>query len=226
MTVSRYAVIPTHNRPSELLRLVTSLDGSCDTIFIVDNASSPPVADECEYWPAPLHSEVVVLRDEEQPPNLARLWNVALDRIALRELNSQAWDVAIFNDDADVPRGWYDYVSRAMRTLGTAGASGDPYGHVRTALIKTRPDNDLMTRMCPWAFVMRGELGLRADEDLRWWWQDTDMDWRLRRAGGVVIMPGYVVPNTGANSTTHGALAEQAGRDRRAFAAKWGYNPW
>jgi hypothetical protein len=80
--------------------------------------------------------------------------------------------------------------------------------------------------MCPWAFVVRGELGLRADEKMRWWWGDTDFEWQAIQAGGVLMLPGYTALNTLANSTTHGVLAEQAGRDGETFALKWGGRPW
>jgi hypothetical protein len=80
--------------------------------------------------------------------------------------------------------------------------------------------------MCPWAFILRGEVGLRADEKFGWWWGDTDLDWQACAAGGVLLLPGPVPANTLANSTTVGALAEQAGRDGQYFTAKWGRRPW
>lgn len=225
---TRYAVIPTHNRPLELRRLLNQLNGQCDVAVIVDNASDPPVSVDDDDELARVALDVHVVRDAEQPPNLARLWNVGFERarVAAGGVTADRWDVAVFNDDADVPPGWYDYVAGALRTYDVLAASADSYGHVKSPLVRREPNRDLMTRMCPWAFVLRGECGVEADEKLRWWWQDTDIEWRLALAGGVVVMPGYVVHNTGANSTTHGELAEQAGRDRRTFAEKWGYNPW
>lgn len=226
MTVPRYAVIPTHNRFDHLVELLSQLGTSCDDVIIIDNASDPPVDLQRLLVESLARPTIHIIRDGEQPPNLARLWNRAFEWIESRECESDAWDVAVLNDDAKLPPGWYDYVAKALREYDVVAASADAYGHVKTPLVRRQPDNDLMTRMCPWAFVFRGELCPRADENLRWWWQDTDLEWRFRLAGGTVIMPGYVVKNVGANSSTHGELAEQAGRDRRTFAAKWGYNPW
>lgn len=220
---TRYAVIPTHNRPEHLRNLVRQLHGSCDVVVIIDNASDPPVnrADLGEYVPT------VVLSDPEQPPNLARFWNVGLTAIhALASPEHDVWDVAILNDDVELPDGWYDYVAGALRTHDVLAASGDAYGHVREPLVRRDKHGSLGTRMCPWAFVIRGECGFEADERLRWWWQDTDAEWRLAIAGGVVVMPGYIAKNLGANSTTIGVLAEQAGRDAQTFTEKWGYRPW
>lgn len=218
----RYAVIPTHNRPTHLHNLVRQLAGSCDVIVIVDNASEPPV----EHASFGDDVRVLVIRDPEQPPNLARFWNVAFSAIRQLEAQSEAWDVAVLNDDVELPDGWYDYVANALRTYDVIGASADAYGSVHEPLVRHDKHGSLITRMCPWAFIIRGECQAEADERLRWWWQDTDLEWRLALAGGVVVMPGYITKNLGANSSTVGVLAEQAGADRRTFAEKWGFNPW
>jgi hypothetical protein len=156
------------------------------------------------------------------------MWNraFALIETTARIMNESKWDVIVLNDDAVLPDGWLDYVTSALREGSAAVACTDPYGTLTMPLLKTRPDGNIQTRMCPWAFVVRGELGLCADEDLRWWWGDTDFDWQACNAGGVLLLPGYTTQNTGANSTTHGALAEQAGRDGETFVQKWGWRPW
>lgn len=217
--VPKYAIITTHNRPVELRRLIDILFEQCDRIVVIDNASDPAVSlSDRHIW---------VIRDEEQPPNLYRLWNVGLDAVADHASSNYAeWDVALFNDDAVIPPGWYEVMSEMIRTTDCAAASGDTYGYIRRPTLKTQPDRDLMGRMCPWAFVHRGELGLRADEDYGWWWGDSHFDWQLRALGGVMVLPGWIAHNTLANSTTVGALAEQAGRDRVTFEKKWGFVPW
>lgn len=217
----------------QLRELLVSLAEQADGVVVIDNASDEPVTldtigcDVVNRW-----TQVCVVNDPEQPPNLYRLWNVGLDVVREWCAPHDAWDVGIFNDDAVVPHRWWNAVSDALRSGPYAAASSDPYGRLgggvagSGALIKTTPDGDLMTRMCPWAFVTRGELGLRADEHFRWWWGDTDFDWRCRQSGGVVIVSGYLVSNSLANSTTVGVLAEQAGRDGETFAVKWGRRPW
>lgn len=225
----RYAVIPTHNRPEHLGRLVTQLADSCDYIVVVDNASDPAVDPlHLLNFALPHTPALHVIRDEEQPPNLARLWNVAFAEIARLEAakGSTAWDIAVLNDDVELPDGWYDHLAGALRSHDVLAVSADAYGHVREPLIRREPHNSLMTRMCPWAWVFRGECGVEADEKLRWWWQDTDIEWRLALAGGVLVLPGLIAKNVGANSQTTGVLLEQAATDRHTFAAKWGWNPW
>jgi glycosyltransferase involved in cell wall biosynthesis len=215
-TVPRYAIIPTHNRPARLLALVASLGPQCDGIIVLDNASEPPV-DELKLKAAATRSNVKVIRDPQQPPHLSRFWNVMLDRIA--EDADGLYDVAVLNDDAIVPAGWYDACSNGLRGHETAViAHTSP---TRPALL-TELGNDPGNRMTPHAFVLRGESGLRADEAMRWWYFDSDLDQRARLAGGVLSVSGPRVLNSLANTTTVGALAEQAEKDRAAFDAKWG----
>jgi glycosyltransferase involved in cell wall biosynthesis len=226
--ITRYAVIPTHNRLPQLTSLLRQLDGQCDFIFVIDNASDPPLA-ESVLRASMERASVVLIHDDEQPPNLYRLWNVAFDAIAAYEESIPGhWDVAVFNDDADVPTGWYDYVAGALRQSAAVIAStyvAEGWGG-HMPYLKTHIDANITTRMCPWAFVVRGEAGLRADETMRWWWGDTDFEWQAIQAGGVLLLPGKTVANTLANSTTHGVLAEQAARDGSTFARKWGVKPW
>lgn len=215
-TVPRYAIIPTHNRPARLLALVMSLASQVDTIVIVDNASTPPVDDAKLRKALPDGVALDVIRDEEQPPNLARLWNVMLDRCAGSV--EGPWDVAVLNDDAVIPAGWYDVCQTALRAHPTAVIA---HTNPTTPALLTDLGNDPANRMTPHAFVLRGEIEMRADESMRWWYFDTDLDQRARLAGGVLSVSGPKVANAYANSTTVGVLARQAEKDRAAFEAKW-----
>lgn len=221
----RAAIIPTHNRPQMLNALIGTIIDDVDLIVIVDNASSPPFS--CNKKRATCN--IIVIYDNEQPPNLSRLWNIGLNTVTsyMNARNIDAYDVAIFNDDTELPAQWFNTVSHYLRTHNTAAAASTAsYSSVPRIIEKMRPDNDLMHRMCPWAFIVRGELGIRADESLRWWWGDTDFDWTCRSRGGVIIVPGEPPRNLAANSTTVGPLLEQAGRDGEVFTHKWGWRPW
>lgn len=215
--VPRFAVVPTHNRPDRLVALLASLSEQCDTIVVLDNASDPPVdLDSLELAAKP--AKVQLIRDPEQPPNLSRFWNVLFDACAQPD---GEWDVAVFNDDAVVPAGWYDTVSNALREHGSAVVA-----HTGTVALH-RPDlvdsieYERHRRMCPWAFVVKGEAGLRSDESMRWWFFDDDFNRRAALAGGVLAVPGPLVMNALAVQSTVGVLAEQAEKDRATFEAKW-----
>lgn len=228
--IRRYTIIPTHDRQAQLVSLVTSLRDQCDVVIIVDNASSPAVAMDWFGESITSVADLIIVRDDEQPPNLSRLWNVGLDVATAHASQRDAarWDVAILNDDTVLPSGWYDSISTALRDHPTAAiACGAPGDWIHAPIFHTDPrTSNIMTRMTPWAFVTRGELSIRADESLRWWWGDTDFEWQARQRGGVLIIPGHIAMNSLANSTTHGVLAEQAGRDGETFRQKWGWRPW
>lgn len=224
MRVPRYAIIPTRNRPEHLISLLSSLKDQVDIVYVIDNASDEPLS---SLW---LRTKVdvrtIVKRDDTQPPHLYKMWNDALKVIytSTKIMQEKVFDVAIFNDDTALPDGWYDYVSQGLRQTNatiacSSSASGIPY-------LKTWRDGNIHTRMTPHAFVLRGEEHLLADETMRWWWGDTDLDWQACERGGVLHLPGYPTRNALANSTTVGALAEQAGRDGETFALKWGTRPW
>jgi hypothetical protein len=233
--ITRYAIIPTRNRPEQLISLLKQLEGQVDLVYVIDNASDEPLSSLWLRVSVP-NVRTIVERDDEQPPHLYKMWNTAFNVIegTAKIMGEKLWDVAVFNDDTSLPAGWCDYVANALSrnpgddnrqvpaiacTYAQTGISNVPY-------LKTQIDGNIMTRMCPWAFVVRGELGLRADESMRWWWGDTDFEWQAIQAGGVLMLPGEAPLNTLANSTTHGALAEQAGRDGETFALKWGRRPW
>jgi len=234
MDIPRVAVVATHNRPAELARLLDAIRPQCDFQIVIDNASTPPAhlpypgAIGPNTVAAPAGVALTFIRDEEQPPNLSRLWNVGLNQAAalMGWIGADTYDVAVLNDDAVPPPGWWDEVSRLMRAHGAAAACSDPYGAQVYPVLKLKPDADIMARMSGWAFMLRGEVGLRLDEDYRWWWGDTQLDWDARAAGGMLVVPGYRVENTLANTSTTGPLAEQAGLDRATFKRKNGWNPW
>lgn len=234
--IPRIAVVSTHNRPAELRRLIDAIAPQCDYIVIIDNASDPPVPKfGIHEWPAGRSGKdhscwIKVVHDAEQPPNLSRLWNVGMDMVHGLFRDVEEYDVAVLNDDAIPPPGWWDAVSAEMRVTGAVAASSDPFdafppGYRQYFGPGAVPS--VTNRLTGWAFILRGEWeGARFDERLRWWYGDDEISLRAREAGGLVHVGGFPVPNTGANASTVGVLAEQAGRDRAMFVAITGRQPW
>lgn len=215
----RYAVILTHNRPALLEQAVEAIAYQATTVTVVDNASDPPTS---RNWRA---HNVEIVHVPDQPPNLAAMWNEQLDRIAERHQPGRryTWDVALICDDVAVPPGWFSTVSNAMREHGAAAGSTHSYHPISVPYLLTELTNGT-DRMCPWAFVLRGELGLRADETMHWFYCDTDLDWQARVNGGTLIAPGPVAVNARVGDFTGSKpeLAAQAEVDKATFRAKWG----
>lgn len=224
MTIPRFSIVLTHNRPELLKQCVAAISTQADFVVIIDNASDPPVTRR-DFPPSV--KLMAIINEPLQPPNLSTFWNIGFNYINHLHLAPQ-WDVAVLCDDVVVPDGWFETVSIGMRANGAAAASTHQWYEVPTPILKNAPDNDLTNRMCGWAYVVAGEKNLRADEDLHWWWCDTDMDWQARNNGGMVIVPGPVAKNIHPNDWTYRVpgLAEQTGTDGQTFARKWGSRPW
>jgi glycosyltransferase involved in cell wall biosynthesis len=223
VSIPRYAVILTHNRPEMLDDTVAAIRPQCDTMLVIDNASDPPVPED--KW-----LDVNVHYVARQPPNLAMLWNYALRQITVwaGNLGQDRWDVALLCDDLAIPPDWYDRVSNALRSNNASAASAHQVYDAVAPIVHVRPTNDIMNRMHGAAFILPGEKGMRADETFHWWWCDTDIDWQARHADGTVIAAGPPVVNRLPNAWTNAKpeLGAQAGRDAERFAEKWGARPW
>lgn len=218
--IPRYVVIPHHNRPMAALRCIDSVKDQCDTIFVVENSDKDPLSEPDETL-----TPYYLLPYDEHPVNLSKAWNIGLDAAErdAHRLGAARWDVAVLNDDSLVPDGWFEAVSKNMRTQGAAAGCSGP--HLVT--LKQPGPVPLSMRMQGWAFMITGETGLRADETFRWWYGDSDLDWQARRAGGMAMVQGYYTQNMFADQSTRGVLAEQAQEDARQFDIKWeGLKAW
>lgn len=219
--VPTFGVILTHNRHELLKQCVHALSPQVNGLYVIDNASDPPVNPDVRY---------TLWSDRRQPPNLASLWNFALDEVERHcaEWSLSEWNVALVCDDAVIPAGWVDTVAGEMRRWAATAASTHAYQAIETSIRKLDQDSDLHNRMCGWAFMLNGECGIRADERFHWWWCDTDIDWQARARSGTVIAAGPVVHNTHPNDFTYSVpgLSDRAGQDGLEFTAKWGWRPW
>lgn len=222
--VFRAAVIPTRDRHDLLTECVGSVVDQVDRVIIVDNLSDPPVA--VEQW----HGKVAVVRLPLDPPNISTLWNVG---IALADSNAHAigataWDIAVFNNDVVVPPGWVESLSTAMRSTSAVLAYPDQHGGRQQILHTKAGPIDLRQRITGFAYMLRGEHGLRLDESIAWWYSDDDLDWQAREAGGALLVPGLAVDHRCPNGSLYERpeLQQQTARDRETFRQKWGRTPW
>jgi hypothetical protein len=220
MTVEhRFAVIPTHDRHEMLDNCMEAIGPQVERIFVIDNASNPPVRGR--------RQAAVIIRDSQQPPNLSRLWNIGLAAVSLyaRVMQYEEWDVAILNDDALPYEGWMESVCAGIRS-GTALAGCTMPGVPAPITYDHNAYPGVSNRVTGWAFVLRGESGIRFDEQFEWWCGDDDISEYARCNGGLVVVPGPEVPNLLANSTTVGANLAQSAIDMQRYVDKHGRRPW
>lgn len=220
----RAAVIPARDRHDLLADCITSVVDQVDRVIVIDNLSDPPID------PEPWDGKVGVASLPIDPPNISTLWNVgiALADAGAHRMGAEAWDVAVLNSDVVVPSGWIDGLSTAMRSTTAVLAYPDQHGGSEQILHWEPGPIDLRQRITGYAYMLRGEHGLRLDEDFAWWFGDDDLDWRARKQGGALLVPGLAVEHRCPNISTNERpeLAAQAGRDRETFRRKWGRTPW
>ena len=219
----RVAVVPTRDRHDLLADCITSVVDQVDQVIVIDNLSSPPID------PEPWHGKVGVVSLPIDPPNISTLWNVGL---ALADANAhrhgaEQWDIAVLNSDVTIPAGWIDTLSTAMRATTAVLAYPDQHDGTRQILHTRAEPIDLRQRITGYAYLLRGETGLRLDETMAWWYSDDDLDWTAREAGGALLVPGLPVEHRAPNISTNERpeLAAQTTVDRATFLAKWGRLP-
>jgi GT2 family glycosyltransferase len=225
--IHRAAVIPTRNRHDLLADCINSVIDQVDRVIVIDNLSDPPID------PEPWHGKVGVAAVPIDPPNISQLWNIGLSlaanaaEAARNPDDFTEFDVAVLNSDVIVPPGWVHALSTAMRATPAVLAYPDQHGG--TALrLHTRPEPiDLRQRITGYAYLLRGEMGLRLDESMAWWYSDDDLDWRARASGGALLVPGHPVEHRAPNGSMYERpeLHDQALRDRTTFITKWGKAP-
>lgn len=222
--VFRAAVIPTRDRHDLLADCINSVVEQVDRVIVIDNLSQPPID------PEPWHGKVGVVAIPIDPPNISTLWNVglALADAAAHAEQADRWDIAVLNSDVTVPPGWIDGLSTAMRSGPAVLAYPDQHGGRRQILHTRAEPVDLRTRITGYAYMLRGEAGLRIDESMAWWFSDDSVDWEAREKGGALLVPGLAVEHRCPNGSMYERpeLKTQAGRDRETFKAKWGRTPW
>ena len=220
----RAAVIPARDRHDLLGDCIASVVDQVDRVIVIDNGSNPPID------PEPWHGKIGVVRVPMDPPNISVLWNVgiALADSSAHRSGTDQWDIAVLNSDVVIPPAWIATLSTAMRSTTAVLAYPDQHGG-RQQILHTRAEPiDLRQRITGYAYMLRGETGLRLDESMAWWASDDDIDYQARLQGGALLVPGIPVehrcPNVSTNERPE--LAAQAGRDMETFRKKWGRTPW
>jgi GT2 family glycosyltransferase len=166
------------------------------------------------------------------PPNLSELYNIGMDVASSYPYDGEfsddaEWNLVLLNDDVVCPPGWVTSLSDAMRATTAVMAYTDRLGRAEPTLYTQPPTTPHETCMVA-ACMMRGELNIRWDEQFRWWYGDTDLDYRCRQLGGVLAVPGQMPEHLHPSAQTFAdaELTAQTHRDRAAFERKWNGVPW
>lgn len=239
-----YAVIPTHNRPRELLNLVSQLVGqgvTGDRILVINNGNgvTPGVRETCR-----------MIDDTDRDPHIYRMWNTGLKWAERRatipgKCASQPPEphaVAILNDDIQLPDNFVSKMAECLRetdvTIAFPGQGPGIVNQLPGNVCKrgcagtcavSRGCKTTKKRITGYAFVVNGTHGIRCDEQFKWWYGDDDLDWQARRDfNGTQEVSGVTVNHLYPSESTNASPVRlhQAERDRETFIKKWGKSPW
>jgi hypothetical protein len=231
-----YAVVPSMGRDC-LAGCLESLLPQVEALFLIktEDFTVPDVETRTA-------DRLSVIDDLRRPKNISRWWNIGITAATAyaRVFGQQEFNVLVVNDDIVAGDRLVEYLDRGMRGGLAASPVPVPPG-VRPVL--AYPDNwppynratfhdtpggvELSTRISGWCFMLRGEAGITADEQFEWFYGDDDLDWRCRREGGAVMVPGCPVEHLYPNELTSRSaeLSARTHIDRQLFAAKWGALP-
>lgn len=235
----RIAVIPTRNRHDMMLDLLWDCRDQFDHIIVVDNFSDPMLDRrwlQRSGWMDDLYSaHVSFIHNHMDPPNISFFWNQGIQRADdIIRGKTQRWDIAVLNSDVRIPKHWASAMSVAMRSTSAVLAYPYQFGDAMPAndfgviALHTKAEPVPLThRITGYAYMLRGEAGLRIDTSMRWWYSDDDLDWSARLRGGAALVAGLGVEHRDPNGSTNAreALQIQAGHDRQTFLNKWGRTP-
>lgn len=211
-----YAVVASKDRPGMLETLRAQLEGQVTDSFIFDNGYGdedvPALAILAHDWP------------------LHRMWNTGLD-MAAQAAGGKPHNVLVVNDDVEVPNEFCAQLEAGLRAHDDHWIAYPNWreldvepGHVA----RTESDGMAGQTMSGWAFMMRGETGLRFDERFSFWYGDTDLERQVREAGKFTVCVGgcFARHLDPLRSTLEDPeRLAQAELDEKLFAEKWDVDP-
>lgn len=217
-----FVVIPAKDRHEMTRALIGQLveQVPAEHIFLLDNGSDPSYLDE--------HIGCTVV--DAEGLTISQMWNLGLE-LAEKKADGENHNVAILNNDLQVPDDFLARLAHGLR-LDDSHWISYPNWHSGPATefppltaTPTHGGGPTGRSMCGWAFMMRGERGLRFDEQFTWWYGDDDIQRQVEARGGVVVCVGgcyanHLEPNKSTKESPE--LQRIAAEDMQRFHAKWG----
>jgi hypothetical protein len=213
--VSTWVLIPCHRpRLTELRASLVNLGMPAERTVIVTTEPEP-------IGPTQVKA-AAVLCSPEPDINISRWWNLGLDWIAAHA-GHKPWEVLCMESDVRIDFSTLARLHLVLRTKRLAMVGADWYGVAQEPVeIRRELEPETIEHRLPGVcMLVAGELGLRFDEQFRWWYADDDFEWQHRKAGGTGLVRDTTIGH-GAGHPLEGERAAYAEVDYRRFVAKWG----
>lgn len=218
--VNVWAVACTYRPDIEAMNRTVELMGLGKRICVVANGENPPTQEEIP--------DATVLTDTEPVYNMPRWWNKGLNWVS-EQNGDEPYEVFIFGSDTMASNHTVVRLAEVLRERDLAATCPDRYGVLPAGHVwyedRLETIRDMRFRMTGYAFVLRGELELRADPQFRSWYIDDDLEWQARGKGGTGMVGGLRVGHPLNGSPLSPMLRRWATEDREKFKIKWGAYP-
>lgn len=221
--MKRFAIIPTNGRDC-LSECLDAIYPQVDAVILIANGGNDGGVinirpqDGFDIIDVSEHPRI-------QGQNISAWWNLGLDHLE-SEMNTccpeESWRVAILNDDTIVSSNWFEAVEARMRETDASAACAGSSTHL---LVQPGPV-PLHTRMTGFAFMLRGEEGIRANEDLHWYFTDDYIDWESRKRGGMAMTDQASVQHLYPNGQVTPEIQTRIAHDAQNFKDLYGIMPW
>lgn len=218
-----FAIIPVKGKHHLTDAVVDELlaQGDCDAIFVLDNGA------DTDPYPARAGVEVIPCAGL----NIHEMWNLGVGTCIA---GAPRCNIAILNNDLELGAGFIAGLARTLRTQERCLAVSPNYDarpgtgfQAVHGICANRYDGT--GGLAGFAFMVPGEMFTSGfppfDEQLGWWYGDSDFVLNVERVGGIYGLALDVACThlDGGSVTARDAdLAGQIALDRQHFGAKWG----
>jgi hypothetical protein len=205
--IPTFVVMAMKDRHVMTARLLRQLSG-VDQVFLFDNGSTPPFPGAVVRADATIH----------------QMWNEGL-RDAAAAADGGPHNVAVLNNDLELEPGFLEKLAAGLRRddrswIAYPNFKGLDIADGDAVAVSYRDGHHLSG----WAFMLRGEAGLRFDEQFEWWYGDTDIQRQAEVSGHQVVCVGgaaCVHLESGRSTDASPELQAKAAADQVRFRRKW-----
>lgn len=217
-----YAVAAAHREDlDKVQRSVAALGLDKDKVVVVANGENPIRSDELP--------DARVLQYPQDGFNLSAWWNYGIDYV--RTHADEPYEIFVFNADCFTTFEDLLKLAHSLR-LHNLSVVGPDQGRVCKDSVhiekRLQPVSDKQYRLPGYAFMLEGESGIRMDENIRFWYNDDDLEWTGRSLKGVGLVRDVQVDHPYAGNLScrmNPTLHQYANEDREYFFNKWGNYP-